>query len=406
MNKESFLSIARKFSQEEGTCLLHSNTRSFLCLLPKEKIEIKTTLRPWETLKELLKGFTHSPLPQWVGYLSYEMGCFADPSYQTPYYKSPFPLAVFYKPSVVIEYHHPSRKIRLHGKLPSGNSSFSPLSYPFKIIKKGTPKKDYFTQIEKCKQWIREGLIYQLNLSHEFILEGKENPFTIFETLYSINPAPYSAYIKLAEGQSLISSSPERFLSSKQGKIETHPIKGTIQRGKSLEEDKLLKQELLRSEKERAELLMITDLMRNDLSRICFSKTVKTLDLWKIESFTNVHHLLSIIQGKSKPLHPIDKLRYCFPGGSISGCPKLKALEKIAEIEKRSRGVYTGSIGYFSSQGDFDFNIAIRTIQQNKDLWNIQLGGGIVFDSDPEKEYQETLQKGDSMFKALGVSCS
>ena len=227
-------------------------------------------------------------------------------------------------------------------------------------------------------------------------------PFSVFFQLTQLNPAPFSAYFK-GEDFTIVSSSPERFLSSQQGILETRPIKGTAPRGKNEEEDDHHRQQLLANEKEKAELLMITDLMRNDLGRISVPGSVKTVELWGCESYTNVFHLVSTIQSKTLDMHPVDKVRACFPGGSISGCPKLSAMEAIQLIEKRRRGIYTGGIGYFSGNGDFDFNIAIRTLFIEKNKLTVQLGGGIVADSEPEKEYLETLYKGASIFHVLGV---
>jgi para-aminobenzoate synthetase component 1 len=253
-----------------------------------------------------------------------------------------------------------------------------------------------------AKELIHAGEIYQANLSQQFVFSGTCRPFSIFFQLAQLNPAPFSAYLKV-DDFAIVSSSPERFLSCSDGILETRPIKGTAPRGKTEEEDCHLKEQLLASEKEKAELLMITDLMRNDLGRLSMPGTVKTLKLWECESYTNVFHLVSTIQSKSLDIHPVDKVRACFPGGSISGCPKLSAMEAIQRIEKRRRGIYTGGIGYFTENGDFDFNIAIRTLLIEKEKLTVQVGGGIVADSDPEKEYQETLHKGASIFKVLGV---
>jgi para-aminobenzoate synthetase component 1 len=200
----------------------------------------------------------------------------------------------------------------------------------------------------------------------------------------------------------MISTSPERFLCKKDQWLETRPIKGTIQRGKTVEEDEILKKKLLSSSKERAELLMITDLMRNDLGKISVIGSVQALEIWRCEAYTNVFHLLSIIRSQARPeLTPLDIVRSCFPGGSITGCPKLRAMEVIDQLEERSRGIYTGAIGYFTGGGNFDLNIAIRTLVANNHFFSLQLGGGIVIDSNPEEEYQETLFKGASIFQIL-----
>jgi para-aminobenzoate synthetase component 1 len=260
----------------------------------------------------------------------------------------------------------------------------------------------YSSKIERAKDLIASGDIYQVNLSQQICFEGERDPYDIFRKLAQKNPAPFSAYLK-GKDFAIVSSSPERFLEKKGDYLETRPIKGTIPRGNNNVEDEHNRRELLSSEKEKAELLMITDLMRNDLSKISFPGSVETIDLWRCEPYTNVFHLLSIIRSHAKPnIHPVDLIRQCFPGGSITGCPKLRAMEVIAELEKRARGIYTGSIGYISANGDFDFNIAIRTLVFNAQRLDIQLGGAIVADSISEKEYQETLHKGKSIFNVLG----
>ena len=182
-------------------------------------------------------------------------------------------------------------------------------------------------------------------------------------------------------------------------------MKGTIQRGHSPEEDQRNRALLLASEKDHAELLMTTDLMRNDLGRVSETGTVVTEQIGRCEAYENVYHLISIIRSHAKPsLHPLELLRACFPGGSISGCPKIRAMEVIYALEKRARGIYTGSIGYINGNGDFDFNIAIRTCTIKNSEITVQLGGAIVADSDPHLEFEETLHKGKSIFKVLGIN--
>ncbi|KIC71266.1 anthranilate synthase component I family protein [Candidatus Protochlamydia amoebophila] len=255
--------------------------------------------------------------------------------------------------------------------------------------------------INEAKEWIFSGHVYQINLSQEFTFEGVLRPFDVFRQLIEINPAPFSAYLK-ADHYTIVSSSPERFLQKKEKLLETRPIKGTIQRGGYFEEDQLFKERLISSEKEKAELLMITDLMRNDLGKISEIGSVKTVDLWRCEAYTNVYHLISIIRSIAlKHLKSLEIIRSAFPGGSITGCPKLKAMECIQKLENRSRGIYTGSMGYMTGKGDFDLNIAIRTLVFKDNYISFQVGGGIVIDSDPINEYAETLFKGDSLFRVL-----
>jgi para-aminobenzoate synthetase component 1 len=261
--------------------------------------------------------------------------------------------------------------------------------------------ESYATKVEAAKELIYAGDIYQVNLSQQIVFVGQRDPFQIFDSLARLNPAPFSAFLKL-KNFAVISSSPERFLSKQEGWLETRPIKGTKVRGKTPQEDECNLKALLNSEKNKSELLMITDLVRNDLGKVSLPGSVSTLKINSVASYENVHHLYSIVKSRALPgLHSIDILRSCFPGGSITGCPKLSAMEVIANLEDRARGLYTGSIGYFAGNGDFDFNIAIRTLTVTNDRIDIQLGGAITADSDSKDEFEETLHKGASIFKAL-----
>ncbi len=264
--------------------------------------------------------------------------------------------------------------------------------------------ESYVDKIQRAKEFIKSGDVYQINLSQQWEFLGERDPFDLFKRLAVLNPAPFSAYLYLKDF-SIISSSPERFLEKRGDILETRPIKGTAPRGKTPAEDAESKQRLLASEKERAELMMITDLMRNDLGKISAIGSVEVPLLCGCEAYQNVFHLYSTVNSRVlSSFNPIDIVRSCFPGGSITGCPKLRAMEVIEELEKRPRGIYTGSIGYFSQNGDFDFNIAIRTLLVADIKVVVQLGGAIVIDSDPLKEYEETYHKGRSIFEILNSS--
>ena len=407
LTREELLAIARAYADLPGTCLLYSggvfdsSQCSYLCLFPKKKI-VASQPDPWK----LPLTFSNRSYPEWVGYFSYEMGAFSDPEKQIPHLISDIPYGVFYQPSVVIEVDHRTGNARIYGEEGITIESlkkeiFQSRDSSMRIIQKGEKRSNYLKKVREAQKLIRAGDIYQVNLSQEFVYEGASNPFAVFESVAKINPAPFMAYLRL-EDSAFVSSSPERFLQKRGDLLETRPIKGTSKRGKTLEEDHQQKEELLTSPKEKAELLMITDLMRNDLSRVSLPGSVKTEKIWHLESYTNVHHMLSIIRSISKEnLDPLEIIRACFPGGSITGCPKLRAMEVIYELEQRARGIYTGSIGYFTGMGDFDFNIAIRTLFWRKNRISVQLGGAIVSDSIPEKEYEETLHKGESLFRSV-----
>jgi len=219
--------------------------------------------------------------------------------------------------------------------------------------------------------------------------------------LRRINPAAFSVLMKL-DGFDIISSSPERFLKIEQGAVETRPIKGTRPRGQTEEEDMLNRLALLNSEKDRAELLMIVDLERNDLSKVCKPHSIKVTQLYKLEEYSTVFHLVSIIKGQLKDkVDAVSCLQACFPGGSITGTPKIRAMEIIDELEGLKRSIYTGCIGYFSFDGNADFNIVIRTIIKQDDQVYFGVGGGITWDSDEDAEYQETLDKAKALMRVI-----
>lgn len=262
-------------------------------------------------------------------------------------------------------------------------------------------KDEYLNAVVKAKDYIRKGDIFQVNLSQRFSCPYPSSPFELFERLAFINPAPFSAFLNFPE-VSVISSSPERFLCLKGNKIHTRPIKGTRPRGRNNEEDKLLAKELLNSPKDRAELVMIVDLERNDLGKFCYYGTVKVKEMVALETHPTVFHTVSTVGGTVVDgMTPVDCVKYCFPGGSITGAPKVRSMEIIEELEPTRRNIYTGAIGYISFNRRMDLNIAIRTIIIKDKTAYFQVGGGIVADSNPELEYEETLHKGKALAQSL-----
>ncbi|MGH6929326.1 MAG: anthranilate synthase component I family protein, partial [Dongiaceae bacterium] len=222
--------------------------------------------------------------------------------------------------------------------------------------------------------------------------------------LRDLNPAPFAAFLRFDDVE-IVSASPERFLSMRGNRVETCPIKGTRPRGRTVEEDRALADELLASEKDRAENVMIVDLLRNDPSRVCRDRSIDVPRLCELESFATVHHLVSTIVGELRPdLTAVDLLAACFPGGSITGAPKIRAMEIIAELEPTRRGPYCGSIGYIGFDGGMDTSIVIRTYAIRNGCVTFQAGGGIVADSTPAGEYAETLAKARALIAALSPS--
>jgi para-aminobenzoate synthetase component I len=260
---------------------------------------------------------------------------------------------------------------------------------------------EYLNAVEKAVQYIFAGEIYQVNLSQRFHTTLTENPFAFYLRLRKINPCHYGAYLRHGDF-SVISVSPELFVKRTGDQLETRPIKGTRRRGRDETEDLALRRDLLNSPKDLAELSMIVDLQRNDLGRVCRYGTVAVRQHAYVESLPTVHHTISTVTGTIRDeVGTVDLLRATFPGGSITGCPKIRSMEIIDELEPTCRNVYTGSIGYLAFNGDLSLNIAIRTILTKGAELFFQVGGGIVADSDPESEYQETLDKAAAFFTAL-----
>lgn len=264
-------------------------------------------------------------------------------------------------------------------------------------------KDSYCKNVRKAKEYIKKGDLYQVNLSQRFSLPLTMEPWKLYRRLRSINPSPMAAYLNFGNIR-LISASPERFLKVANRHVETRPIKGTRPRGKDISTDQCLRNELWNSRKDRAELVMIVDLERNDLGRVCEIGSVQPQELFRLEEYATVFHLSSIITGKlPADKNVVDLLKAAFPGGSITGAPKIRAMEIIEELEPVRRGIYTGAIGYLSFNGNADLNIAIRTIIVKDGQAYFQAGGGIVADSDPLAEYQETLDKALALMVALGL---
>jgi para-aminobenzoate synthetase component 1 len=260
---------------------------------------------------------------------------------------------------------------------------------------------EYLHAVARIRRYIRQGDVYQVNLSQRFSAPFSGDPWVFWVALFEKNPAPFFAHIH-APGHRVLSTSMERFLLRKGDLIETRPIKGTRPRGETLREDTENLRDLTTNPKDDAELSMIVDLLRNDLGRVCRARSVVVRHHKKVESYENVHHLISIVEGRLKERTTHGQiLRATFPGGSITGCPKIRAMEIIDELEKHVRHVYTGSIGYLGWHDNMDLSIAIRTAIVKEGRLYVAVGGGVVYDSDEEAEYLETLHKGRTFFRLL-----
>ena len=262
--------------------------------------------------------------------------------------------------------------------------------------------KTYADAVTRVIEHIKAGDIFEANISQCFTTQNAHLlPFHLYKRLMQHNPAPFAAYLNLGEFI-VISASPERFLKLRDGFVETRPIKGTRRRDLDPVVDRALADELINSEKDRAENIMIVDLMRNDLSKVCQEDSVMVSQLCQLETYPSVHHLVSVVTGELKPAFgAIDLLLATFPGGSITGAPKVRAMQIIASIEPTKRGIYCGSIGFIGFNGNLDLSIAIRTYTIKQDRITFQAGGAVVIDSNPLDEYQETLTKSRALYHAL-----
>ena len=271
------------------------------------------------------------------------------------------------------------------------------------VLKGGFTHQEYLDAVKKARQYIIDGDIFEVNLSQRFEAELNITSYELYKRLRQINPAPFACYLGFDE-VAVVSASPERFLRLQGDRVETRPVKGTRPRGVNPQQDEVLANELLDSTKDRAENIMIVDLERNDLGRVCRYGTVRVTELAILEIFPTVFHLTSTVVGRlNDDKNGIDLLKATFPGGSITGAPKVRAMEIIDELEPTRRSVYTGSMGYIGFDGDLDLNIAIRTFLVKGGKAYFQVGGAVVYDSDPEAEYQETLDKAKALVDSLNI---
>jgi para-aminobenzoate synthetase component 1 len=283
------------------------------------------------------------------------------------------------------------------------SSRNSPLA-PYRVLGEvcsNMTREEYLACLKKIKRYLLDGDCYQVNFAQRFSVAAEGDPWQAYQGLRRLNAAPFGAYLNMPHCQ-VLSTSPERFLELRAGHVEPKPIKGTAPRGEDPIEDMMLAELLKGSTKDQAENLMIVDLLRNDLGKVCATGTVQVPELFKLESFARVHHLVSKVRGRLAPgQDALSLLRACFPGGSITGAPKLRSMEIIEELEPHRRGIYCGSIGYIGFNGDMDCNIAIRTMIHSEGITRLWAGGGIVADSDPEAEYRETYHKASALLDLL-----
>ena len=283
-----------------------------------------------------------------------------------------------------------------------------PISLPSPIPQSAIPEpvsniseSDYYSNVRRAKEHIQAGDIFQVVLSQRFAMPIHCDPFDIYRALRFINPSPYMFFLRM-DDLHLVGASPEMLVKVRDGRVEYGPIAGTRPRGKTPDEDARLRSELLADEKERAEHIMLVDLGRNDLGRVCTFGSVKVTDLMRIERYSHVMHLVSSVEGKLRnDLDCFHALESCLPAGTVSGAPKVRAMEIIEAMEPRRRGVYGGSVGYIDFSGNLDTCIALRTLVIKDGVAYIQAGGGIVADSNPEREREESINKASALVRAV-----
>jgi len=442
---EPFALFASRFAQDEGTVVLLSGgdldsaRYNMLATMPWLTLsgygqamtlagggrQEHFTADPFDAVREVSSRFAFGPDETWgpvasglFGYLSYDLKDAVEKLPRTTLDRWQLPQLWFAAPRALVvedrrtgevslwvtggdeeEIERTTRAFlaRVEGPLPA------PGSYggDGKGFVSNFDMPGYMASIERVKEYIRSGDIYQVNMSQRFEGGFTGDPYALFTSLFDANPAPFFAYVQAGSHQ-IVSTSPERFLKMDQGAVEARPIKGTRPRGKSPAEDDALKQELASSPKDDAELSMIVDLMRNDIGKVCRPGSVAVTQHKGVEAYKNVFHLVSIVEGElDAAVDAVDLLRATFPGGSITGCPKIRSMEIIDELETDRRHIYTGSIGYVSFHDTMDLSIAIRTATLSRGRVVFSVGGGVVYDSDPESEYHETLHKGETLMNAF-----
>ncbi|NQU95269.1 MAG: anthranilate synthase component I [Candidatus Omnitrophica bacterium] len=429
--------IARySFLGSKPSLVFMSKGRKITILQGKKKKVFRTRKDPLEEIKNIMKKFSFVPvkgLPRFcgglVGYMGYDVVRFFEKIPDRNKDDLKLPDSIFMLTDTILLFDHVDRKIKIVSNAHVGKDASSsydeaivkieriakrlseatkitecrPKKKPARknIIKSNFTKKQFMNAVKKAKEYIKAGDIIQTVLSQRLKTKINCDPFDVYKTLRKINPSPYMYYLKFG-GTKLVGASPEVMVRCEDGQAEVRPIAGTRRRGRNAEEDRRLMRELLSDPKERAEHIMLVDLGRNDIGRVCKFDTIKVTDFMTIEKYSHVMHIVSDVSGRLKKNSDIYKLvRASFPAGTVAGAPKIRAMEIIDELENVKRGTYAGSVGYFSFSGNLDTCITIRTILIKDKTAYIQAGAGIVADSKPASEYQETLNKAKAMLKAI-----
>ncbi|WP_425429712.1 anthranilate synthase component I family protein [Desulfurobacterium indicum] len=383
---------------------------SFICIGEQEKFVVKNLVDDafsslkefYDKLKELYAD-THFGI---FGYFSYDAARYIEKLPEYAVDDIGMPDISFFLPKTTIVFDNLKKEISVFGeKFNFGTVPFlgAFCDFDLEFLSFNMTKEQFFSAVTKIKDFIASGDSFQVNFSQRlnFIMRG--SPVAFYHKLRSVNPSPFAFYLDM-DGFKAVSCSPERLVRKSGLTIETRPIAGTRRRGKDETEDQFLSRELFLSEKERAEHIMLVDLERNDMGKIGKYGTVIVDELMVREVYSHVMHIVSNIKAEvRKDVHPIEIVKALFPGGTITGAPKVRTMEIIEELEPTRRALYTGSVGYFSFSGDLDFNIVIRTLLLKESRAFLQVGAGIVWDSDPEKEYRETIHKARAFLSTAGI---
>ncbi len=375
-------------------------------------------------LRESLQSAAYTPtnLPfygGWIGYLSYALGgaWMMGQSRSQKKHLTQAARAGLYDWAIVIDHHHRITTLVSMGRTKNSRDRWNALcrdlerppttinlteQQPANHFNASTSYSDYARQFDNIQHYIQAGDTYQVNLTQRFEAHVTENSWSLYQRLRQTNPAHYGAYLGFDDYQ-ILSNSPEQFIHLQNGIVHTRPIKGTRPRGMTPQQDAQMRADLISSDKDRAENLMIVDLLRNDLGKVCQPGSISTPDLFTLESYATLHHLVSTIRGElAADKDAIDLLKACFPGGSITGAPKRRAMQIIEELEPVNREIYCGSIFRLGLEGNLDSNISIRTLLKRDEKLYYWSGGGIVADSTCQAEYRESLDKAAAYFTLIG----
>ena len=442
--KEDFIYVAARFADEPGTVVLMSGGDldcaryhvlglwpwlSFkgknrdMCISAFER-EIHLEQDSFDTLRDILSAFKledqNPSLPLaagLMGYLAYDLKDSLETLPRTTVDDLGLPDLCLYAPALIVTHDRVAGTTTLQApRLSSGDGSrsralverfFNRMRQPESTgtgftgsadgLRSGFKRPEYMAAVDAIKEYIAAGHVYQVNMSQRFAADFTGSGFDFFKALFRRNPAPFFAFVNAGDHQ-IVSTSPERFLYRAGTRVETRPIKGTRPRRQVKSEDRAMRRELEQSDKDDAELSMIVDLLRNDIGKVCKGGSVTVAAHKRLETYQNVYHLVSDVTGElDHGKDSVDLIRATFPGGSITGCPKIRAMEIIDELEPKRRHIYTGSIGYISFHDTLDLSIAIRTATLLNEKIIFSVGGGIVFDSDPADEFNETLHKGRTL---------